>query len=109
MKQVTITRRARFNAAHRLWNDAWDVEKNFEVFGKCANPNWHGHNYEVFVTVRGEIDEATGYFINFSDLKAIIKDKVEAAGPQEPQFGCSVDAGKTNLRREFGHRNLGTT
>jgi 6-pyruvoyltetrahydropterin/6-carboxytetrahydropterin synthase len=77
MKQVTITRRARFNAAHRLWNDAWDAEKNFEVFGKCANPNWHGHNYEVFVTVRGEIDEATGYFINFSDLKAIIKDKVE--------------------------------
>ena len=77
MKQVTITRRARFNAAHRLWNDAWDAEKNFEVFGKCANPNWHGHNYEVFVTVRGEIDEATGYFINFSDLKAIITDKVE--------------------------------
>ena len=77
MKQVTITRRARFNAAHRLWNDAWDTEKNFEVFGKCANPNWHGHNYEVFVTVRGEIDEATGYFINFKDLKAIIKDKVE--------------------------------
>ena len=61
MKQVTITRRARFNAAHRLWNDAWDAEKNFEVF----------------VTVRGEIDEATGYFINFTDLKAIIKDKVE--------------------------------
>ena len=77
MKQVAITRRARFNAAHRLWNDAWGAEKNFEVFGKCANPNWHGHNYEVFVTVRGEIDEATGYFINFSDLKGIIKDKVE--------------------------------
>ena len=77
MKEVTITRRARFNAAHKLWNEQWDADKNFEVFGKCANPNWHGHNYEVYVTVRGAIDEDTGYFINFTDLKAIIRSYVE--------------------------------
>ena len=77
MKQVTITRRARFNAAHKLWNEQWDADKNFEVFGKCANPNWHGHNYEVYVTVRGAIDEDTGYFINFTDLKAMIRKYVE--------------------------------
>lgn len=77
MKQVSITRRARFNAAHKLWNEDWDEAKNFEVFGKCAHPNWHGHNYELHVTVRGVIDEATGYFINFTDLKAIIHEHVE--------------------------------
>ena len=77
MKQVSITRRARFNAAHKLWNDNWDEAKNFEVFGKCAHPNWHGHNYVVFVTLKGEIDEETGYFVNFNDLKQIIKDYVE--------------------------------
>jgi 6-pyruvoyltetrahydropterin/6-carboxytetrahydropterin synthase len=77
MKQVSITRRARFNAAHKLWNDNWDEAKNFEVFGKCAHPNWHGHNYIVFVTVKGAIDEDTGYFINFTDLKSLIKEYVE--------------------------------
>ena len=53
MKTVYVTRRERFNAAHKLWNDNWSEEKNFEMFGKCANPNWHGHNYELFVTVKG--------------------------------------------------------
>ena len=77
MKQVSITRRARFNAAHKLWNDNWDEAKNFEVFGKYAHPNWHGHNYIVFVTVKGAIDEDTGYFINFTDLKSLIKEYVE--------------------------------
>ncbi len=77
MKQVSITRRARFNAAHKLWNDNWDEAKNFEVFGKCAHPNWHGHNYVVYVTVKGAIDEDTGYFINFTDLKAVINEYVE--------------------------------
>lgn len=77
MKQVSITRRARFNAAHKLWNEAWDESRNYEVFGKCAHPNWHGHNYELHVTVRGVIDEDTGYFINFTDLKDIIRQYVE--------------------------------
>ena len=77
MKQVSITRRARFNAAHKLWNDNWDEAKNYEVFGKCAHPNWHGHNYVLYVTVKGDIDENTGYFINLTDLKEIIKEYVE--------------------------------
>jgi len=77
MKQVSITRRARFNAAHKLWNDNWDEAKNYEVFGKCAHPNWHGHNDVLYVTVKGDIDENTGYFINFTDLKEIIKEYVE--------------------------------
>ena len=77
MKQVSITRRARFNAAHKLWNDNWDEAKNYEVFGKCAHPNWHGHNYVLYVTVKGDIDENTCYFINFTDLKEIIKEYVE--------------------------------
>ena len=53
MKYVYVTRRARFNAAHKLWNDNWSEEKNLSVFGKCANPNWHGHNYELHVTLKG--------------------------------------------------------
>lgn len=74
---VYITRRARFNAAHKLWNPDWTPEHNFEVFGKCAGENWHGHNFEVYVTLKGEIDPATGYFINFNDLKAVMKERIE--------------------------------
>ena len=77
MKNVYVTRRARFNAALMLWNDDWDEAKNLEVFGKCANPNWHGHNYELHVTVKGVPSEDTGYRMNLKDLKDIIKDKVE--------------------------------
>ena len=66
-----------FNAAHKLWNDEWDLGENLEVFGKCANPNWHGHNYELHVTVKGVPAEDTGYCMNLKDLKDIIKDKVE--------------------------------
>lgn len=74
---VYITRRARFNAAHRLWNPAWTAEYNLEVFGKCASENWHGHNFEVYVTLKGEVDPELGYFINFNDLKAIMKERIE--------------------------------
>ena len=77
MKNVYVTRRARFNAAHKLWNDEWDEAKNLEVFGKCANPNWHGHNYELHVTVKGVPAEDTGYCMNLKDLKDIIKEHVE--------------------------------
>lgn len=77
MDLVYITRRARFNAAHKLWNPRWSAEQNFEVFGKCAGENWHGHNFDVYVTLKGEIDPETGYFINFSDLKAIMKERIE--------------------------------
>ena len=57
---VYITRRERFNAAHKLFREDWSQEENTAIFGKCANPNWHGHNYELFVTVKGEINPATG-------------------------------------------------
>ena len=77
MKNVYVTRRARFNAAHKLWTDDWDDATNKEVFGKCANPNWHGHNYELHVTIKGEPAPETGYCMNLVDLKRIIKEKVE--------------------------------
>lgn len=74
---VTVHRKSHFNAAHRLHRKDWDEEKNREVFGKCALPNFHGHNYELTVSVTGEIDPATGFVINLDDLKQIIKDEVE--------------------------------
>ncbi|TNF23775.1 MAG: 6-carboxytetrahydropterin synthase [Bacteroidetes bacterium] len=73
---IYITRRERFNAAHKLYNPNWSVEKNDEVFGKCANANWHGHNFELIVTVKGEVNEDTGFVINLKDLSTIIKDHV---------------------------------
>jgi len=73
---IYITRREHFNAAHRMYCEEWSEEKNAEVFGKCANPNWHGHNYNLFVTVKGEITHATGYLIDLKDLKVIINDYV---------------------------------
>ena len=73
---IYITRRERFNAAHRLYRPEYSDEKNLEVFGKCSNPNWHGHNYELFVTVKGEIDEKTGFLVNLKSLSKIIKEEV---------------------------------
>lgn len=69
---IYITRRECFNAAHKLYIDSWSTEKNKEVFGKCANPNWHGHNYELFVTVKGEINPQTGFLIDLRELKEIM-------------------------------------
>jgi 6-pyruvoyltetrahydropterin/6-carboxytetrahydropterin synthase len=77
MKQVYITRRARFNAAHKLWNPAWSDEKNIDVFGKCANINWHGHNYDLHVTIKGVPHPDTGFCMNLSDLKELIRIRVE--------------------------------
>ena len=57
---IYVTRRERFNAAHKLWNSDWSDEKNKNVYGKCANVNWHGHNYDLFVTVKGELQESGG-------------------------------------------------
>ena len=73
---VYITRRERFNAAHMLWNYNWNEQKNIEVFGKCANKNWHGHNFELFVTVKGEVNTKTGFVVNLKDLAKIIQEKV---------------------------------
>lgn len=76
---LTVYRRAHFNAAHRLYNPAWDEAENAAVFGKCSNPHYHGHNYELVVGVTGEVDPETGFVISIEDLKAIIKTEVEDA------------------------------
>lgn len=73
---IQITRRERFCAAHMLRNEAWDDQKNLEVFGKCSNRNWHGHNFELFVTVKGELDPITGFVINLKALSKLINEKV---------------------------------
>ncbi len=73
---VYLTRRETFNAAHRLFNNKWSEEKNFEVFGKCANKNWHGHNYQLFVTVKGEADPDTGFIIDAKKLGDLIKKEI---------------------------------
>ncbi|WP_411768203.1 6-pyruvoyl trahydropterin synthase family protein [Winogradskyella sp. A3E31] len=77
--KVTVSRKAHFNAAHRLYRKDWSHEKNDEVFGKCNNPNFHGHNYELIASVTGEIDSETGYVIDIKVLKDIIKSEVEDA------------------------------
>lgn len=77
--RVTVSRKAHFNAAHRLYRKDWSFEKNDEIFGKCNNPNFHGHNYELIVSVTGEIDKDTGYVIDMKVLKDIIKSEVEDA------------------------------
>ncbi len=73
---MSVFRKARFNAAHRLYNKSWSFEKNQEVFGLCNNPNFHGHNYELIVRVTGEIDPETGYVIDLKILKDIISEEV---------------------------------
>ncbi|HTF05195.1 MAG TPA: 6-carboxytetrahydropterin synthase [Bacteroidia bacterium] len=73
---VYITRRERFTAAHRLFQPGWSDEKNSEVFGGCANPNWHGHNYELFVTVKGSVHPELGWVMDLKDLSGLIRSKV---------------------------------
>lgn len=76
--KVAVFRREHFNAAHRLFNPAWDDAKNTEVFGKCALPNYHGHNYELEVKVTGEPDPATGYVLDLKLLSDLIKSEVHS-------------------------------
>ncbi|MGL5233258.1 MAG: 6-pyruvoyl trahydropterin synthase family protein [Empedobacter falsenii] len=75
--KVTVNRKAHFNAAHRLFNKNWSDEQNFEVFGKCSYPNYHGHNYEIIVAVKGEVDPETGFVMNLDELRKIIAVEVE--------------------------------
>jgi len=74
--QVTISRQAHFNAAHRLHNPDWDAERNREIFGKCNNPNYHGHNYELIVQLTGQIDPETGYVMDMKILSDLIKTEI---------------------------------
>lgn len=76
MPVVTVTRLLRFSAAHRVHNPALSDAENAELFGKCNNPNWHGHNYTLEVSVRGPIDERTGYVMDLSVLRALVEERV---------------------------------
>lgn len=76
---VTVSRKAHFNAAHRLYRKDWSFEKNQSVFGKCNNPNFHGHNYDLTVSVTGTIDPETGYVMDVKILSDLIKEHVEDA------------------------------
>ena len=76
--KVTVSRKAHFNAAHRLHNAAWDAERNNTVFGLCNNPHYHGHNYDLIVSVTGTIDPDTGYVVDTKMLSDLIKREVEA-------------------------------
>jgi len=76
MSRVAVFRREHFNAAHRLFNPAWDDKKNDEVFGKCNNPNYHGHNYELEIKITGEPDPETGYVIDLKKLSDIVTENV---------------------------------
>ncbi|NUM32240.1 MAG: 6-carboxytetrahydropterin synthase [Bacteroidetes bacterium] len=73
---VFVTRKLHFNAAHRLYNDNWSQDKNYEIYGKCSNKNWHGHNFDLFVTVKGIPNPETGFVINFTELKDIVNDLI---------------------------------
>ena len=75
--RVKVSRQAHFNAAHRLYRADWSFEKNQEIFGLCNNPNYHGHNYELIVSVTGAIDPVTGYVMDMKILKDLIKSEVE--------------------------------
>ena len=77
--RVKVSRKAYFNAAHRLYNPQWDFDQNQDVFGLCNNPNYHGHNYELIVSVTGDIDPVTGYVMDMKVLKDLIKAEVEEA------------------------------
>lgn len=74
---LTVYRKSHFNAAHRLFRSDWSDEKNNSVFGKCNNPNFHGHNYELEVGVTGDVNKETGFLIDIEDLKTFIKEEVE--------------------------------
>lgn len=76
MPIVYITRRERFNAAHRLYRHEFSDEQNFEIYGNCSHPNWHGHNFELFVTVKGEVNPEIGYVVNLKKVSQVICDLV---------------------------------
>ena len=79
MKTIYITRRETFNAAHKLWKPEWSEQQNDDVFGKCANKNWHGHNFQLYVTVKGVPNPDTGFVINLKTLSVIVREKVVEA------------------------------
>ena len=97
--QVTVTRRLHFSAAHRVHNPSMSDEENRRTFGKCNNPNWHGHNYILDVSVRGSLDDRTGYVIDLSRVKRIVEEQVIA----------KVDHRNLNLEVDFLRDVIPTT
>ena len=96
---VYISRKERFSAAHRLFRPEYSDEENLRIFGKCSNPNWHGHNYTLFVTVKGEVNKETGFVIDLKKLSQIINEKVIAI----------VDHRNINLEVPFMKGKLAST
>jgi 6-pyruvoyltetrahydropterin/6-carboxytetrahydropterin synthase len=94
-----LTRRERFCAAHRMFREEWSDEKNLQVFGKCSNPNWHGHNYVLWVTVKGELSPDNGFVMNINILKKVILEKVIE----------KVDHKNINLDVDFMKGKIATT
>ncbi|MSR36847.1 MAG: 6-carboxytetrahydropterin synthase [Gemmatimonadetes bacterium] len=76
MPHVRVTRRLHFSAAHRLFRSDWSAERNAEVFGDCSHVNWHGHNYEMAITVTGEVDPETGFVMDLKDLRDLVEERV---------------------------------
>ncbi len=96
---IYITRRERFNAAHRLFRPEYSDEQNLKIFGKCSNPNWHGHNYELFVTVKGEVNPETGFVTNLKALSKIIREKIIQ----------KIDHKNINLEVDFMQNRMAST
>jgi len=96
---VFITRREQFSAAHKLYREDWPAQKNVDVFGKCANPNWHGHNYQLWVTVKGEQNPDTSFVVNLTDVSNLLREKVIS----------KLDHRNINLDVDFMKGKLATT
>lgn len=96
---IYLTRRERFSAAHRMFRPDWTDEANLEVFGKCSNANWHGHNYILWVTIKGEPSSENGFVLNMSILKSIITEKII----------CKIDHRNINLEVDFMKGKIATT
>jgi 6-pyruvoyltetrahydropterin/6-carboxytetrahydropterin synthase len=96
---VFITRRERFNAAHRLFRSDFSDEQNLETFGKCSNPNWHGHNYTLYITVKGAVNPETGFVVNLKSLSELI----------ESQIIDKLDHRNINLEVDFMQGKLAST
>jgi len=96
---IHVTRRERFSASHRLFREDWNDEKNLEIFDKCSYPNWHGHNYVIFVTVKGELNPETGFVVNIKHLSKIIKENII----------IKLDHRNLNLDVDFMKGKIGST
>lgn len=96
---IYLTRRERFSAAHRMYRDDWSDEQNHKVFGKCSNPNWHGHNYILYVTIKGEVSDEKGFVMNLADLKHILNELIISR----------IDHKNINIEVDFMKGKIATT